>query len=170
MPRLFATSVLCLGLLSISLLDVDRSGAGKIPPSVLVNGYCPLTGTYCTSIIRQHHRFKFEIEADFRGHYRLCVDPPGRHPSECIGQRLIYDFGAWKGKVDFQLRFFHRAPGRYAVSWHRHGALLGKVVFFRPHKAARSEELAFRARRPSSVPLPLRGSSKLTEPEPWPAP
>lgn len=138
MPRLLlATCAFCLGLLSISFAAVDRSGAAKAPPSVLVNGYCPPSGVYCTWIIRQHHRFKFEINADFRGRYRLCVDPPS-HPTECIGRRLRYGFGGWEGKVDFQRHFFHRAPGRYAVSWRRHGSLLGRVVFFRPHKAART--------------------------------
>jgi hypothetical protein len=97
------------------------------------DSHCGHAGEYCTVIIQQKGRIKFEIVAivasPFRGSYKLCVKPP-REPRECRSFKFVSRKAAKGSIVDFERNFSHRRSGRYAVSWHYKGHSIGKTLHF----------------------------------------
>jgi hypothetical protein len=107
--------------------------AGTASALQVKDSYCGPTGNYCTAILQQKGRIKFEIVAivssPFRGSYKLCVEPP-HEPRECRSFKFVSRKGGRGGIIDFERNFSHRRSGRYAVTWHYKGSRIGSVLHF----------------------------------------
>lgn len=120
-----------LALIAAACLFVAMAGTASALQ--VKDSHCGPSGSYCTVILQQKGRIKFEIVAivasPFRGSYKLCVKPP-REPTECRSFKFVSRKGGRGSIVDFERNFSHRRSGRYAVSWHYKGSPIGTALHF----------------------------------------
>jgi hypothetical protein len=118
-----------LALTAVAFLLVPAAASAR---TRAIDSYCSPTGDFCTYVARSGGRVKLVLRTfSFRGRYRLCVKPP-RHSRQCRSYRLVARrHGIYASRIDFARHFFHRASGRYTVSWHLSGSRIGPPLHFR---------------------------------------